>query len=250
MPVSLYFSAAGFCPQDYAISASAFSCGVDIVELNLGCPNVWGKRWQAEKIACLRDLINSTHCRLPECWEFKAHCSEALPFSDPSWFLSIVGFILNYPMVKALTLSNTMPNAYGIGSGGGESISNGIGLAGMAGLALKPINLGRIRELRCGWGPEMHGCAPFIIGAGGVSAGFDVVEYLGFGAELVQVATAYYALGDDRGKNFLESSAIFSIIKTDFSPRAGSHPWFPLFNLCYKFRALQGPSSSGERLIW
>ncbi len=208
------FSAAGFCPQDYAIlSASAFSCGVDIVELNLGCPNVWGADGKQKKIASFdRDLINSILTVVYQnVGNSKRIAVKLSPFSDPSWFLSIVGFILNYPMVKALTLSNTMPIAYGIGSGGGESISNGIGLAGMAGLALKPINLGRIRELRCGWGPEMHGCAPFIIGAGGVSAGFDVVEYLGFGAELVQVATAYYALGDDRGER------IFSEILEQYS---------------------------------
>lgn len=88
------------------------------------------------------------------------------------------------PCDSMVTLINTFPNAYGAGI-----------LAGMSGKALKPIALGQVKQWASIENKYCDGDLN-IIGAGGISTGQDVMDYLNAGAKAVQINTAYSDTGD------------------------------------------------------
>lgn len=188
----LIISAAGFSPEEYArLSEVIMNSGADGQELNLGCPNVWGKDGKQKRITSFdEDLISETLRLVEQEVGSDGWTSIKLsPYSDPITLERIAAILGHSALVKAITASNTFPNALSFNEQGEPTINPGGGLAGMAGAAMKPINLGQVNQLRRIL-PEMA-----LIGVGGISTNQDVVDYLRAGANATQVTTAYINLG-------------------------------------------------------
>ncbi|MEK7570312.1 MAG: dihydroorotate dehydrogenase [Patescibacteria group bacterium] len=184
----LFFSVAGFSPEEYASMVyRALQCGVLLVELNLGCPNVYQAKKQKRIASFDLLIIQAILAKVRDKVGDDAPIAVKLsPYSDPRLLETVTELIVQYKMVKALTLCNTFPNGFAFNENNEQSISHLAGLAGMGGKSLKPISLGQIiqvKELA-----EAHGLQ--IMGVGGVSSGQDMEDYLRAGAACVQVATA------------------------------------------------------------
>lgn len=182
----LFVSVAG-SPEEYAeLAEIVFVGGADLVELNLGCPNVWEGSTQ-KRIACFDPALVSEILR----WVENAVGADAKvsakisSFSDPFALAEVAHVIGESKLVKVVTTVNTFPNAFSY-NGIKPRITPGGGLAGLAGPAIKPIGLGQVRQL-CGILPKHIQ----IIGVGGITHGRDIWEYRESGAAAVQVATAY-----------------------------------------------------------
>ncbi|MFA6006728.1 MAG: dihydroorotate dehydrogenase [Candidatus Paceibacterota bacterium] len=188
----LFVSIAGFSAEEYAImSKIAFAGGADMVELNLGCPNVWQGGMQ-KRIACFDPVLVANILRQVETWvgaEAKIACKVS-PYSDPFQLAQVAEVIGKSKLVKAVTTVNTFPNAFGL-NGEAPRITPAGGLAGMAGPALKPIGLGQVRQLRA-----LLPSTQQLIGVGGIIHSTGVREYILAGASAVQIATAYLERGE------------------------------------------------------
>lgn len=183
----LFLSVAGFSPEEYAnLAELAFQGGTDLVELNLGCPNVWQSNAQ-KRIACFDPaLVNEVLRCVEEKVGADAKVSVKIsPFSDPFALAEVAQVIGASKLAKAVTTVNTFPNAFSY-NGTKPRITPGGGLAGFAGPAMKPIGLGQVRQLR-----EFLPERIQIIGVGGITHGKDIQEYRQSGAVATQVATAY-----------------------------------------------------------
>jgi len=183
----LLVSAAGFNPSEYAIlSQLALEAGADLVEENLSCPNIWQESRQ-ERIACfdLQLVGEILFCLEKELGKEAKVAVKISPFSDPFALNELAKVIGASKIVKAVTAVNTFPNAFSFDEKGKPRISSGGGLAGMGGAALKPISLGQVRQLR-----EVLPERIQVMGAGGISTGQDVLDYLRAGAIAVQMATS------------------------------------------------------------
>ena len=95
-------------------------------------------------------------------------------------------------MVKALTAVNTFPNAFSFNAGR-SAITPASGLGGLAGVAMKPIALGQVRQWRSLLPPSID-----VIGVGGIVSGQDILEYRLCGAAAVQIGTKYLQ-SDNKG---------------------------------------------------
>lgn len=197
----LIVSVAGFSPGENAdLAHLVLDHGADIVELNLGCPNVWvgneQKRIASFDPHLIRRTLEMTTSAVGEDARVGVKLS---PFSDPFLLAEVTEVIGGFLVVKFVTAINTFPNAFAFASGDLPQITPGEGLAGMAGRALKPIGLGQIRQLRKGLPERIQ-----LVGVGGVSTGQDVIEYLESGATAVQVATFYMDRGEQIFSDILQ----------------------------------------------
>ncbi|MBI2420729.1 MAG: dihydroorotate dehydrogenase [Candidatus Levybacteria bacterium] len=189
----LIVSIAGFSPEEYArLSDVVINSGVDGQELNLGCPNVWGKDGKQKRIASFdEDLTGETLRQVeqavgPDAWT----AVKLSPFSDPIALQSIANILSQSRLVTAVTSTNTFPNAFSFNEEDSPAIDPGGGLSGLAGKALKPIGIGQVRQLR-----SVLPSAIAIIGVGGISNSQDVFDYLRAGADATQITTAYINFG-------------------------------------------------------
>lgn len=191
----LVVSVAGFSVDEYARLADA-AARADLVEVNLGCPNVWDGGEQ-KRIACFdpdqtERVCRATHEALaPAGTPFGVKVS---PFSDPA-ALAALGDRLaklsgDLDTFRFVTAVNTFPNGFQLDAAGRPVVD--VGFAGVSGAALKPIGLGQVRRLRALLPPTVD-----VIGVGGVVNGGDVHDYLAVGAAAVQSATAFWNAGED-----------------------------------------------------
>jgi len=173
----LFVSVVGFTPEEYySLAKLCRETGVDFVEVNLGCPNVWENGAQ-KRIPSFSHAIVQAILKHVERAKV-AYGVKLSPFSNPEE-LEEMARTLNAHQTVFVTTSNTFPNAL--------SNNNPMGLGGPA---LKPIALGQIKQLSK-WLRKDIG----LVGVGGVETNQDVEEYLRAGSDLVQVVTAYYRAG-------------------------------------------------------
>ncbi len=180
------FNAAGFSPKEYAILASiGYEGGADIVELNLGCPNVWHGAEQHTIASFDLDVIQETLLLTRQ--EISANavvCIKLSPFSDPFLLAKVATILSEDSLVKAVTACNTWPNGY-LSAEGKPKISGG-GLAGAAGPGLHAIYLGQVKQLR----PLLPDRID-IVATGGIEHGGHVLESIHAGASACGIATLY-----------------------------------------------------------
>ncbi|WP_163554474.1 dihydroorotate dehydrogenase [Candidatus Frankia alpina] len=200
----LIVSVAGFDVGEYAeIAEVVAGTGVDLIELNLACPNVWDGSAQ-KRIACFDPDQTAAVCTaVGDALLARAAGDPARrvpygvkisPFSDPA-ALAELAAALAEPAGRPggprfVTAVNTFPNALVIDAGNRPVVD--VELAGMSGPALKPVGLGQVRQLR-----RLLPDIVDVVGAGGVGEGRDVAEYLRAGAVAVQAATAFWNRGED-----------------------------------------------------
>jgi dihydroorotate dehydrogenase (fumarate) len=200
----IFVNISGFTPEEYAdLARMADEAGVDAIEFNFGCPNIWEGSSQKkilsfdlDGIAYTLRLVGVLGCAVPVGVKLS-------PYSDPgmingvSMLLGELDSSPGYVRVSFLTLCNTFPNAY-IPKPDGKSVIS-VGLAGLAGKALKPIALGQVVQFKA---LQDAGVLPGhiqFIGAGGVGSEADVQDFLAVGATAVQAATTYFDHDEDPG---------------------------------------------------
>jgi dihydroorotate dehydrogenase (fumarate) len=193
----IFVNISGFTPEEYAdLAHMAAKAGVDAIEFNFGCPNIW-KDGMQKKILSF-DLAGIAYTlRLVGAFGLTIPVGTKLsPYSDPG-MINSVSMLLGeldsspgYVRVSFLTLCNTFPNAY-IPRPDGKSVIS-VGLAGLAGKAMKPIALGQILQFKTLQDEEVLPDHIQFVGAGGVGSNQDVQDFLAVGATAVQAATAYF----------------------------------------------------------
>jgi dihydroorotate dehydrogenase (fumarate) len=193
----IFVNISGFTPEEYAdLAHMAAKAGVDAIEFNFGCPNIW-KDGMQKKILSF-DLAGITYTlRLVGAFGLTVPVGAKLsPYSDPgmingvSMLLGELDSSPGYVRVSFLTLCNTFPNAYIPRPDGKPVIS--AGLAGLAGKAMKPIALGQIVQFKASQDAGVLPGHIQFVGAGGVGSNHDVEDYLAVGATAVQAATSYF----------------------------------------------------------
>lgn len=189
----LIVSIAGFNSEEYArLAKLCFDSGVDAIEANLSCPNVWHGTNQ-KRIACFSKESIIDIC---------AHITKVIgdtyplmlkvsPFSDPYALEDFAYIFKVLRFVSAVTTSNTFPNALAYHGDVPVINTNQHGYAGLSGEAMRPIALGQVSQLK-----EYLPMHIKIIGVGGISNGSHVVEYQHAGAHAVQIATSYFKFGE------------------------------------------------------
>jgi dihydroorotate dehydrogenase (fumarate) len=183
-------SIAGFSPAEYrSLATVAVEGGADVIELNLGCPNVWTEGLQKRMASFDPPGITTIVEEVAAVAGGRPVGIKLSPFSDPEMLAQAARVIERLP-VRYVTASNTFPNAMAVDPTGAPMI--GVGFGGLSGAAMKPVGLGQVRQLRHALPPTMQ-----VVGAGGIQTGQDVLDYLAVGASAVQVSTAYWNRGED-----------------------------------------------------
>jgi len=198
----LFVSIAGFTRMEYVIlSNMALEQGADLVEWNLGCPNVWDNNQQKGILSFYPDEIAEL-LRSAEYWLTGAPIAAKLsPISNPYQLLEVARTLKRSQVAKVVTAVNCFPNAIALDDIGRPRTDPGNGLAGLGGKAMLGIGQGQVKQLRQ-YLPDLTQ----IIGVGGVSSGRHILDYKRAGASIVQINTAY----SDRGEQ------IFGEILTEY----------------------------------
>ncbi|MBU3904738.1 MAG: dihydroorotate oxidase [Nanoarchaeota archaeon] len=168
-------SVAGFSIDEYLEMCIAYeNAGVDMIELNLSCPNV------NKKLLCYD----------PETTELLIEkLKEKINIPISVKLGPYVDMYLMKEMSKALkkadclVLINSIPGATRIDIESGKP-KIGANYGGLSGESIKAIALGNVKNFY-----ELT--KKDIIGAGGIFTGNDVLEFMKAGAKAVQVGTAY-----------------------------------------------------------
>lgn len=173
----------GFSDAEFvALVQFAQTTGADMVELNLGCPNVWDHGSQKKIISYHPELVRKT---LRAIAKSKPTIKIAVKISPlpPDLLQEVTQVITESGIVHVVTAVNSYPNG-AITTGTRTKKADSGTLAGLTGRALKPIGLGVVQQLRALLPSEIE-----IIGCGGISSKNDVLDYLNAGAKAVQLAS-------------------------------------------------------------
>ncbi len=191
-------SVAGFSPKEYAILANKLlGFGIDEIELNFGCPNVWSENGQKRITSFDVDLIRETIERVYDAVHLGAAPSIAVKlsvYSDPFLREEVALLIRELQRaVQTVVVCNTFPNATGYDMAGVSLIEASDGFGGLAGLPLKYIALAHVRDF-----VRLLPSSIKVVGVGGIAQGRDVLDMELAGASGVQVGTAYFVHNDPR----------------------------------------------------
>lgn len=194
------WSIAGFSVDDYvALAEALFEYGR--LELNLGCPNVWGDSGQKPiasfDIALMSAIVSAVSRRLPDLY-FDIKVS---PYSDPSMVQRVADLVRN-SRVYSIVTCNTYPNGMAH-NGKRRELDTPGGYGGVGGNALFPIALGQVAQFVS----ALEGTGIHVIGVGGIDSGERTHAMHDVGASGIQIGTAY----GERG------ARVFSNIFTELS---------------------------------
>lgn len=186
----LVVSIAGFSTEEYVLLAKVVvGSGADACEVNLGCPNVFVAGEQKpitsyddalvqSALLAVREVLEKTGVEL---WV------KLSPEQNPIRRIQIATW-LGAIVADAAILTNTYPNVFLAEEDGSPLITVSNGIGGMAGTALKPIAMAMAQNIR----PNVPKYTK-LIGAGGVSVGADVRDYVrDAGCSGVAVGTAFF----------------------------------------------------------
>lgn len=172
-------SVAGFSADEYEqLAELANQNGVDLLELNLGCPNISIKGTQKPIFSFDPTMIKKIVKKVQSVTSVPI-LLKLSPYSNPEELASVARTIAKLP-VSAIVTSNTFPNS----SMGAISSSHTTKLAGFGGRALQPIALGQVQQFRKLLPEHIK-----IIGVGGIETKKDRTLYKKAGADGVQAAT-------------------------------------------------------------
>ncbi len=188
----LFVSLAGFNVEDFRrLFDLVLLSRADIGELNFGCPNVRDGVRQHPICSFYEASIREILAAVQKDYGDEARVAVKLsPFSDPHKLVSVAETIADFKVVKVVTSTNTFPNGYLFADSECTRPRIGVGYAGVAGPAMKPIGLGQIHQLRAALPNRIQ-----LMGVGGVGTAQDVREYQAAGATVVQTATSFLERG-------------------------------------------------------
>ena len=203
---TIVVSLAGFSATDYSNDLQQlYKQGVRLVELNLGCPNVYqdGKQkpiasfdfdYLETIIASVKEAVRSASLTEMRFW------AKVSPMTDPEARARLAGILLGFYECIGIVASNTIPNGRPLDSTGNPILGVSNGYGGVAGTALKPISLINaehyvrlIDEHRMKHFPNVA-----VIGCGGIRSYADVLDYQRVGCQGVAIGTAFFQNDDHR----------------------------------------------------
>ena len=184
-------SVSGLCTKDNIKIIEAFQAcgGVDLIELNVSCPNIAGKPQVGYDFVQMRDVLEKLRAmggdipiglKLPPYLD-RVHVSAVADmlaeFSIP--FISCINSIGNCLIIDPHTDRPVIKAVHGLG--------------GLSGPAIKPVALGNVRmffeELKS------RGASTQIVGVGGIETGRDALDFILAGSTAVQVGTMFVSEG-------------------------------------------------------
>ncbi|MEK6924176.1 MAG: dihydroorotate oxidase [Candidatus Micrarchaeota archaeon] len=175
-------SVAGLSLEDFVLMVGAFQdSAVDLIEVNLSCPNLAGKPPVAYDFSRTAEVLDAV-CGLGS----KPVGLKLPPYYDFVHHDAACGLIASH-RVGFVTCINSIGNALAINP---ETEAPVIrpkgGFGGLCGDYIKPVALANVRAFF-----ERLAGKVSIFGVGGVKSGSDAFEFLLAGADAVQVATAF-----------------------------------------------------------
>lgn len=179
-------SLAGMAPSDIPVLVDAFMASdVDLVELNLSCPNLKGKPQIAYDFEMTDRILKDVCKNLTKPLGIKLP-----PYFDSVHWEQIAAIIKKYP-ISFLSCINSVGNTL-IVDGEKEQplIRPKGGFGGLGGDYVKPVALANVRAFS-----QLLGDRMAIVGVGGIKSGMDAFEFLLCGADAVQVGTVFMKEG-------------------------------------------------------
>lgn len=188
-------SIAGETPEEYAdMTAECYKLGVDTVELNLGCPNVWGTDGSQKPIPSYhpevaRRILLIVRSKLPKNKKVDVKIS---PVEHAHKLRVLAEMFGDVHCVGNVVGTNTIPNQDRKGADGKPALSfnNGNHLGGLAGSALYADSLRVHRKMR-----EHLPSRIGYIAVGDISSGANLHAHTELGAVGFQSGTGYYEEG-------------------------------------------------------
>ena len=154
---------------------------VDMIELNLSCPNIPGKPLVGYDFNQLDDVLGKVMIIARKPVGVKLP-----PYFDIAHFKEVAR-ILNKHRVAFVVCVNSLGNTLAIDIDKEEAlIKPKGGLGGLGGKYIKPVALGNVRMFY-----KLLDSSIDVIGAGGINSGEDVFEYILAGAKAVQLGTVF-----------------------------------------------------------
>jgi dihydroorotate dehydrogenase (fumarate) len=193
-------SIAGFSNKEYVqLAELADVSGVDMIEVNFGCPNVSIEGRQKPIVSfdpeTMQEIIEAVQAVTDLPLAIKLS-----PYSNPA-DLQAAAMVLTELEVAAVVASNTFPNGFYGDEKGGSVLANE--LAGVSGKALLAINLGQVKQFRAALPESIR-----IIGVGGVETPEAAQLYFQAGADVVQAATLIVRDGYDALDTLIEQNGL------------------------------------------
>ncbi len=186
----LIVSVAGFSPDEYGeLTALSAASGADLVELNLGCPNVWDDGSQHRIASFDPDLVARSVAAAVAAAGGVPVGAKLSPLSDPTLLAEVAGALAGSG-ARFVVSCNTFPNGLALRPDGRSAID--VEYGGVSGAAMRPIALGQVRQLR-----RLLPASIDLVGAGGVRRGDDIDDFRHAGAVAVGAATLLWTSGED-----------------------------------------------------
>jgi dihydroorotate dehydrogenase (fumarate) len=179
----LILSIAGFSLADYVrLAGVAETAQVDMLEINLGCPNVRTDGGIPEPIASFNpDYMSQIVEAVAK--ETKLPISLKLsPYSNPAELESVAKLVNTFDTVDAVVASNSFPNGTYFDTEGKPVLA--VGFGGVTGEVMRPIALGQVSQFRKHLDSRIE-----VIGAGGIERREHVELFRHAGAVAFQAAT-------------------------------------------------------------
>lgn len=174
-------SVAGFNTAEYvALAQMADTAGVDLLELNFGCPNVSIEGKQKPIVSFDTESLSEIIAAVNEVTNVPLMVKVS-PYSNPAELIRVAEVINQSKNVAAVVTTNTFPNGY-LSEDGNPVLANTFG--GVSGAAMKVISLGQVRQFRAALDDAIA-----VVGVGGIETAEDAQQYFDAGAEVVQCAT-------------------------------------------------------------
>lgn len=181
-------SVAGMQPSDIPVLMEAFmGSEVDLIELNLSCPNLKGK----PQIAYDFEMTDKILADITK-GKKKPLGIKLPPYFDPVHWEQMAAVIKKYP-IDFLSCINSIGNTLLIDpETEAPLIKPKGGFGGLGGDYIKPVALANVRAFSQLLGDKMS-----IVGVGGIKSGADAFEFLLAGADAVQVGTVFMKEGPE-----------------------------------------------------
>ncbi len=198
------FSIAGFNTMEtLKLARLAIRCGVDFIEINMGCPNIKGEEGVPDRILCfdhegVEDVLQTLTNEFGEKINVSIKIS---PDSDRVRLKELCEILGRFEIVKAVMAVNTIPDTLSFDDDGNPHITFKDGLAGGAGTQLHGWALGQVRLCRTFLPLRVK-----IVGVGGVGNGRTARDFLLAGADAVEIGTAFY---------FSEDASVFGNVAAE-----------------------------------
>lgn len=175
-------SVAGLCADDFPKIVRAFqNSDVNLIEINLSCPNIEGKPQIAYDFNATDELLD----RISNLG-YKPLGLKLPPYYDLAHYKKMADIIKRHN-ISFITCINSVGNTLVIDPETETPvIKPKTGLGGLSGEYIKPIALANVKIFH-----ELLKGRVSIFGAGGIKSGDDAFEFLLAGADAVQVGTTF-----------------------------------------------------------